>query len=265
MSKYFSIYRTSFRQESKTIANSISSVVSFIVIIYIFHELWQFIYGGSGGGTLINGYTIQMMIWYMIMAEALMYSVNARGVTRAFGSDIKSGKIAYQLNKPYNYFAYQVCSQEGVFMWKLVFLVPTGIIMGLILLGPIPNFNIAYVVPLIVSLLLAVLLTCIIYGSIGLLSFWIEEATPFTWIIQKFQMLFGLFFPPEFFPTWLQPIINYSPVYAMMSGPCKLLANFSWDLFLKVSVSQVAYIAIFIGFGIILYKLGTKKVNVNGG
>ena len=62
--------------------------------------------GGNGGGTIINGYTLEMMIWYMIMAEIFMYAVNSRGVTRAFGSDIKSGKIAYQLNKPYNYYFY---------------------------------------------------------------------------------------------------------------------------------------------------------------
>ena len=214
---------------------------------------------------MIHGYTVEMMIWYMIMAEVLMYSVNARGVTRAFSNDIKSGKIAYQLNKPYNYYAYQVSSQAGVFVWKLIFLIPTGILMGLILLGPIANFSIAYVLPLLVSLLMAVLLTGVIYGAIGLLAFWVEESTPFTWIVQKFQMLFGLFFPPEFFPVWLQPVIEYSPVYAMMSGPCKLMANFSWELFLRVSLSQIAYIGLFMTLGVIIYKLGTKKVNVNGG
>ena len=98
MNKYFSIYKTSFRQESKTIADSLTSVVSFVVIIYIFQQLWQFIYGGSGGGTLIHGYSAKMMIWYTIMAEVLMYAVNARGVTRAFGDDIKTGKIARRSN-----------------------------------------------------------------------------------------------------------------------------------------------------------------------
>ena len=78
----------------------------------------------------------------------------------------------------------------GEFVWKLLFLVPTGIIMGLLLLGPIPNFSVAYVIPIFISMILAVLLTGIIYGTVGLLSFWIEEATPFTWIVQKFQMLF---------------------------------------------------------------------------
>ena len=240
------------------------SVTSFAVIIYIFKMLWDYIYT-KGGGELINGYNLDMMIWYMIMAEVLMYALNARGVTKCFSEDIKSGKIAYQLNKPYNYYTYQVATQAGEFMWKLVFLIPTAIVMGLILLGPIANFSVLYILPILGSILLASLLNCIIYGAVGLLSFWVEESGPFTWIVQKFVMLFGLFFPPEFFPTWLQPFIVYSPIYAMMSGPCKLLANFSWDLYLKVSISQLSYIALFLGLGLVIYKYGTRKVNVHGG
>ena len=265
MNKYFSIFKTSFKQESKTITNSLTSVVSFVVIIYIFMQLWQFIYGGSGAGTVLNGYSLQNMMWYMIMAEVLAYGVNARGVTRAFGKDIKSGKIAYQLNKPYNYYFYQVSTQTGSFCWKLLFLIPAAIFMGLLLLGPIQNFSIAYILPIFVSLFLALLLSSLIYGAVGILSFWIEESSPFTWIIQKFQYLFGLFFPPEFFPVWLQPFINYSPVYAMMSGPCKLMANFSWELFANVLMIQIIYAALFLILGLILFKFGTKKVNVNGG
>ncbi len=265
MNKYFTVFKTSFKQESKTFANSLVAVFSFVVIIYIFKILWSYIYGGNGGGSLINGYTLEMMIWYLIMAEIITYSVNGRAVTRSFGADIKSGKIAYQLNKPYNYFGYQLSSHSSAFMWKLCFLAPTGIIIGLILLGPIPNFNFAYVFPIIISLLLAVFMACLIYGIIGLLCFWIEEASPFAWIIQKFMFIFGMFFPPEFFPSWIQPIITYSPIYAMISGPSKLLANFSWEMFLQVSISQIVYVAIFIGLGLLVFKLGTKKVNVNGG
>ena len=148
MTKYLSIFKTSFKQETKTFADSLTSIISFIVIIYIFKMLWEFIYGGSGGGQLIYGYSLNMMIWYMIMAEILMYSVNARSVTKAFSNDIKSGKIAYQLNKPYNYYTYQVFSQSATFVWKLIFLVPTGVIMGLILLGPIESFSFVYIIPI---------------------------------------------------------------------------------------------------------------------
>ncbi len=264
MAKYLSICKTSFKQESKTVVNSLTSVVSFVVIIYIFQQLWQYIYT-SGARSTINGYTHEMMIWYMIMAEVLMYSVNARTVTRAFSSDIKSGKIAYQLNKPYNYYIYQIFQQMGTFLWKIVFLAPCAIIVGLVFIGPINNFSVLYVLPILLCLILAILLSCIIYGCVGLLAFWVEEATPFTWIILKLQMLFGLFFPPEFFPSWLQPIIMYSPIYAMMSGPCKLLADFSWELFNGVLISQLIYTMLFGAIGMIIYKIGTRRVNVNGG
>lgn len=265
MKKYFTVFKTSFKQETKTLVNSLIAVASFAVIIFIFYELWSFIYGGEGGGSLINGYNLQMMIWYMIMAEVLMYSMSSTSVTRAFGNDIKSGKVAYGLNKPYNYFSYQIANQCGVFVYKLLFLIPTAVVLGLILLGPIQNFSALYILPILLSLLLATFLTCIMYGTIGLLCFWIEESTPFTWIIAKFVMIFGLFFPPEFFPAWLQPIINYSPIFALISGPSKLLANFSWKLFGELMLSQITYIAVFYLIGMLIYNLGTKKVNVHGG
>lgn len=265
MNKYLMVLKTSFKQESKTFTNSIVAVVSFFVIIYIFSELWGYIYGGSGVGSLINGYTLEMMIWYMIAAEILMYALNCRAVTRAFGNDIKTGRIAYQLNKPYNYYGYQIANQCGAFIWKLCFLVPAGLGIGFLLLGPITDFSAVFIAPVLLVLLLAALLTCVVYGAVGLLSFWIEEATPFTWIIQKFVMLFGLFFPPEFFPGWLQPVITYSPVFALISGPGKLLASFSWELFLQTVTIQAVYLTVFFFAGYLLFTYGTRKVNIHGG
>lgn len=265
MNKYLTVYSTSFKQESKTISNSMLSVVSFAVIIYIFNELWRYIYGNGGIDNVINGYTIEMMIWYLIMAEIIAYAVNPRSVTREISNDIKSGKIAYQLNKPYNYFGYQIANQAGVSCWKLCFLLPAGFVMGVVLLGGIASYSIIYLLPTMVSLMFAIILTCTTFSTVGLLSFWVEESSPFSWIIQKFVMLFGLFFPPEFFPTWIGNIITYSPIYAMMSGPCKLLANFSWPLFIEVILLQIGYTILIFCIGQYTYKKGTKKVNVNGG
>ena len=265
MNKYFTVFKTSFKQESKTLTNTLVSVVSFFVIIFIFNELWGFIYGGSGIGDTINGYSLKMMIWYMIAAEVLMYAFNGRTVTRSFSNDIKSGKIAYGLNKPYNYFGFQVSTNTGAFCWKLIFLLPAAVIIGMLLLGPIANFSFAHIIPIVASLFLATFLSSIMYGIIGLLAFWVEEATPFAWILQKFNMLFGLFFPPEFFPAWLQPIITYSPVYATVSGPSKLLANFSLELFAQVSITQAVYLVLFTAIGLVVFKFGTRKVSNNGG
>ena len=89
MNKYISIYKTSFKQEGKTLGNSITSVVSFAVIIYIFKELWKFIYGGSGGGTLIHGYTLDMMIWYIFYGATLTDYLNYEFYNRTFKQRIR--------------------------------------------------------------------------------------------------------------------------------------------------------------------------------
>ncbi len=265
MTKYFSIFATSLKQERKTAVDALLSAGSFFVIIFIFSQLWGYIYGEGGTGELISGYTLKMMLWYMIGAEVITYALNPRGVTRAFSADIKSGKIAYQLNKPYNYFAYQVATISASFIWKLCFLVPSGIMAGLLMVGTIVGFSIAYVVPIIVCIVLSSILSCVLYGIIGMLCFWIEESTPFTWVVQKTIMLFGLFFPPELFPRWMQPIINYSPIFAIISGPSKLIASFSWELFAQTVITQLVYIGVFAVIGSMVYKNGTKKVNINGG
>ena len=150
-------------------------------------------------------------------------------------------------------------------VWKMLFMIPAGLICGYILLGEKQNFEFYYIFPLVLVIFLACLLGVVIYGIIGLIAFWIEEPTPFTWIVQKFVLLLGLFFPPEFFPSWLQPFIVYSPIYSLMSGPCKLLANFSWELFGQVLLSQSFYLITLFIVGLIVYNFGTRKVNINGG
>lgn len=263
MSKYFAIFNTTIKQESKTLGNTLISMFSFCVIMLIFYQLWTYIY--THGIDNIAGYDLNMTLWYLIFAEMLTYCVSSRAVTKSFASDIKTGKIAYSLNKPYNYFCYQITSSMAYSMWHMIFMVPTGIICGLIFLKSINNLSVIYVFAGLLTLILACLINTIVYGTIGLIAFWIEEPTPFTWIVQKFVLLLGLFFPPEFFPQWLQPFINYSPIYVMMSGPCKLLANFSVNEFYKVLTMQCIYLVILFALGMTIYKLGTRKVNINGG
>lgn len=265
MNKYLTVFKTSIKQESKTIGNALLQTFGFALIIYIFNELWSYIYGGNGYSKVINGYSFEQMLWYLIVAEALTFALRGKSVTKSISNDIKSGKLAYQLNKPYNYFIYQVFSLTGTFIWNLLMILPVAVILGFIFVGGLTSFSVFYIIPILITIILAMLLTGLSYGMVGLLAFWVEESTPFAWILQKFIMIFGLFFPPEFFPMWLQPIINYSPIYAMMSGPAKLMANFSWESFLIVLMSQVVYVTLFLLLGLLMFKRGSRKVNINGG
>ena len=82
MSKYFSIFKMGLKQEKQTIGNTLLAIFSFFVIVIIFKQLWTFIYT-EGGGTIINGYTVNMMMWYLIMAESITFILSTNTVTAA--------------------------------------------------------------------------------------------------------------------------------------------------------------------------------------
>lgn len=264
MNKYLAIFGTSFRQESKTLANSLISIFAFALLIFVFAQLWRYVYA-AGGTSAIEGYTMDMMVWYLIGTEIIYFAAKPRVIVRAYSDDIISGRIAYQINKPYNYYMYQTSSVFGQFLFKFIFILISGIAVGLLLVGPISDFSAVGILPIVISMLLGLVNSCLMYGVFGLMSFWIEDSTPFSWILQRFAMTLGIVFPPEVFPGILQDIITYSPIYAMVSGPAKMLVNFSWELFLQTTLIQVAYIVIFAIISAIMYKRGIKKVNINGG
>lgn len=265
MNKYIGIFKTSFKQEKDTIVDTLFRCFAFILIIYILLQLWKFIYGDTGTQEIINGYSLQQMLWYLIIAEIITCCAKINMIGKTISHEIKSGSIAYKINKPYNYYLYNITSFMAKSFFMLMFFIPAGVIFGIILVGLPNTFTIVQILPCLISIIGALLLSWCLYGILGLLAFWTQDSTPFGWIISKLFLLFGTFFPLEFFPTWLQPIIKYSPIYSIMSGPSSLVANFSWGLFTEVIISQVIWLTIIILLGLGIYNLGKRKVVANGG
>lgn len=262
MKKYWQIFKISFKENKVAYVNTMLTIFSYGLIIFVFLNLWKYIY--SDTNQLINGYSLNDMIWYLIAGEIIAFSMSGKYIVSGINDDIKSGKIAYILNKPYNYYLYSVINSMGEIVFKYIFTILSGTIIGILFLG-VGSLSFAMIVPLLISFLLSALMCSFLYAIIGLIAFWIEDSLPFYWIVSKTFLIFGVFFPPEFFPKWLAPIIEYSPVYSMYSGTGKLMAQFSWELFFNVTLSQVVYITIFVLLGFFVYSRGIRKVNINGG
>lgn len=265
MNKYSLVFRTSFKQEKVTVFDTFLRAISFFLIVYILIQLWSYIYGEGGVNQVINGYSLEQMLWYLIATEAIQFSVSTSVIVKTVGKEIKTGSIAYKINKPYNFYLYNVTNFMAKGVWRGLFLIPESLLIGFAFVGAAPTFTVYQIIPCLLALLGSLLLLLSLHGIVGLISFWVEDAEPFNWIVIKLFMLFGLLFPLEFFPEVIQPIIMYSPIYSVFSGPAKLVASFSWDLFLKVFLSQVIWSSILLVIGVLVYRKGVKKVNVNGG
>ena len=101
MKKYLYVMKTTFNDTLQYSSNLIFKFIGFSVIMSVLISLWNFLY--SDPNTLINGYSFNQMIWYLLLAEIITFGSGSKVATDEIKNTIKSGNIAYQVTKPYNY------------------------------------------------------------------------------------------------------------------------------------------------------------------
>lgn len=237
--------------------------ISYCIIIFIFLNLWKYIY--SDQSKLINGYNMNQMIWYVILTEILWMSLGGRKLCAKICDDVRSGNIAYNINKPYNYVEYILSNHLGLVTIRFILLTLLGIVLGIIFLGSIPNLSILQISGVIISCIFATVINILLITFLGLISFFIEDANPFYWLYSKAILVVGTLFPIEFFPNIIQPIIKMSPIYVVSYGPAKLFVAFKLSNFLEIIIAQIIYLIISFAICHLIYNKGVKKLNVNGG
>lgn len=263
MKKYLYVIKTTINDSMQYISSLLFRFVGFAILIAVLVSLWDFLY--SEPGTTINGYTFNQMIWYLLLAEVISFGSGSKVATNEIRDTIKSGNIAYQINKPYNYIGFIVVKYMADTFIRFIMFLIIAIGLGILFAGPLESFKFISLLPAIFIYFLAVLLTGIIRILISISSFWVEDSKPFQMVYNKFILIFGVFFPLEMFPLFIQKIIKMTPIYGVSYGPAKLIIDFSWELALNVLVSQLITLVIVIILIGIIYGRGVKKLNVNGG
>lgn len=263
MRKYLCVITTTFNDSLQYIKSLMFKFLSFTIIMFVLVCLWQFIY--SDGNGVIKGYTLQQMVWYIILGELITFGSGSKVARDEVQNDIRSGNIAYQVTKPYNYPLYIICKYYADTIISFLMYIIIGLIVGLLFMGPIPNLNFITIIKVIPVFLLAVLETGLIRILISLTSFWVEDSKPFQNVWNKVVLMFGILFPIEVFPSIIGNIIRYIPVYSISYGPAKLVINFNDTLYTNVLLSQFISIIIILIIINLLYRKGVRNLNVNGG
>lgn len=263
MRKYLFIFKSEVMSSLQYVFNVVVSFASYVIMIFIFLNLWQYIY--SDPSQVINGYTMNQMIWYVIITEILWMALGGRKFCKKICADVRGGNIAYNINKPYSYIGYCLASHLGSIAIKGFMYIVLGMIVGFLFIGSFPNLNLLSSIAVLLTGCLATIISILLITFIGLFSFIIEDAGPFYWLYSKFILIIGTMFPIEYFPTAIQPFLTFSPVYVVSYGPAKLFVNFTWSGFLAIIAAQIIYIVIGYSMCRLLYKNGVKNLNVNGG
>ena len=256
MLKYLAFGRVIVKENFKNISNLLGTILSFMIHIIIFSFLWDFVLEGKA----IAGYTKKELIWYVIIAESIMYSFHY--YYRKVATKVEMGDFAYDMTKPYNFLIRTIV--EGIaeiFVTAIVLVI--GIILGTILVGNIP-ITIAQILICSLIFVLSTALLLLLNIIVGLLSIWLGRDVSSLWLLIQKAMLIFAFSPVELFPKWLQKILLFLPTTHVIYTPSSLFVHFSYS---KALISVLYEIISFVILGILLfiiYKKGVKKQNVNG-
>ena len=206
------------------------------------------------------GYSRSELIWYIIMAEFITYSVS-RGY-KNISDKVKDGTIVNMFLKPIN-FCYYFLAEESANLLKICINVIGLLVLG-ITYGGILNLSGIALLFVIISCILSIMIGLMMQLVLGLISFDMEETKSLWFIIQKFQFLL-VFVPLEFYGVIVQKILLLLPTTYLVYAPSRILVKFELRESLMLILMQIVSI---IGLSIIsaiLYKRGVKKINANGG
>lgn len=263
MKKYFRIFEATLNDKLQYLGELLSKFFGFTLMVFIFVNLWKHIY--EDPNEIINGYTFNMMLWYVLIGEAYYTVMKNRDLTRGIKEDIVFGNIAYKINKPYFYPFYCVAQYFGNIMLKVITSVFVATTLGLLLIGKLETFSLKTIPLVFIVIVFAFLINIFLRIAISVSSFYIEDPEPFLWVLDKFLLVFGTVFPIEMYSNTIQTIIKFTPIYTIVYGPTKLLVDFDFEIFKSVLVAQIIQLAVIVIICCFVYRKGEKKVNVNGG
>jgi len=258
--KYAVIARVSFMNAIAYRANTISRFFFYTLFIYVFMGLWRAIYREGS----VHGYDYVQMVWYLIMAEFITFA-GGTGVFGSMSEEVKSGSIAYQLGRPTHFVFYQFANSLGQIFFNMVSFGILAAALGFLFVGPLHTFQLAGLLPLALSILLSVTLCYFFLMLIGLSAFVMEDNFALYLIYQKLTFMLGTFLPIEFLPGWLQNIAKNMPFSYVSWAPAKLFVDYSPALFRELIPRQAGWAAAAIALTLIAYRLGVRRLQVNGG
>ena len=263
MRKYLYVFKSELLSNMQYLLNILLGFIGYAIMLFILLNLWQYLY--SDPNEIINGYSFNQMVWYVIITEVLWSILGGRKLCNKIVEDVKSGNIAYNISKPYSYIGYILSNHLADVFIKGIIYFSLGMLLGFVFIGSFPNITFLNFVFVLLTCLLSNVISILLITSIGLFSFFIEDSGPFYWIYSKLILVLGTIFPIEFFPVFLRGILKFSPIYVVSYGPAKLFVNFSWTELLSILLAQIIYLTFSYLLCSFIYKKGVKKLNVNGG
>jgi len=231
--------------------------------ILIYYYLWLAVFSESA---VIDGYTFQMMITYIIIARVLA-SQFFNGINLTLAEWIRGGDIATELLRPIGILRSLFALRIGEFAQFAVFkLIPITLVAAL-LLGASPPGGVVYFLLFVINIFAALVLLFFFEVIVGTLAFYTMEFYAVRFAKDAaLTILSGGLVPLFLFPEWLQSIFRFLPFSHLVAGPIEMyLGVLSYSEAVRALINLGMWIIVMVLLSLLFFKTAMKKVVVQGG
>ncbi len=263
MSMYIEMIRIRFLMKLAYRTNYYSGILIYSINIGAYYFLWTAIYSGQEA---IQGLSVLQMTTYVAigwMARAFYFN----NIDREIASEIKDGKVAIEMIRPYNYLGMKTMQGLGEGLFRLLFFSVPGMIIvsflfplsfsasamtwGLFFLSLVFSFIVNSQINLLTGIM-----TFFLFNNIGLIR---AKRV----VIDLFS---GLLLPITFYPEWAQSIMAYLPFPAISYIPNMIFTEgfVGSEIYYGIA-TQVFWVLVLIVPIQLLWALAKKQLIVQGG
>ncbi|WP_028390308.1 ABC transporter permease [Bacillus cihuensis] len=263
MEKYLEMIRMRFLMMLAYRTDYYTGILIYSINIGAYYFLWNAIYGEKSS---IEGLTsIQMTTYVAIAWMARAFYFN--NIDREIALEIKEGKVAIELIRPYNYLGMKTMQGlgEGIFRF-FFFSIPGMILVALIFPIQVPHHPASWGL-FGLSLLLSFIINTQINLLTGITAFFFYNNAGLIRAKRVIIDLFsGLILPISFYPFWAQDIMKYLPFQGISYIPSMIFTNgFTGGEIVYALLQQSVWVLVLLVPIRLLWTAAKKQLIIQGG
>jgi ABC-2 type transport system permease protein len=260
---YYEFARVAFLKILAYRLRYFTGIVTYFLNVSVYYFIWSAIYSSSG---TVAGYDLPQMITYVAVGW-ITRSFYFNNVDREMATEVLEGKISQNLIKPVDTQLMYLSQTVGESCFRaLMFTLPITLVLVFVYPIHAPASLPAGLLFVLSSVLALLILTLInfLVGTMALHIYSILGVIRAKYFIVEFFS--GLLIPLSFFPKTLQRLMYFLPFPYISFTPLQIYLGKDEGLAAWRSLGlQMLWVVLLYWFGRAAWKLGTRRLSIQGG
>lgn len=241
-------------------------LISKVIGIFIQIAFWYALYDNNIQiASRLGAISINDMLNYIVISM-LLSTLIITPIGRLINDKIKTGEIAVDLMRPFNFILYMICETIGYNMVLFIFqFLPLLVLSLLAFKLHFPPLNALGL--FMVILMNGVLINFLLEYIVGILAFWLLVTWPLRMLLRSILKVFsGMWIPLWFFPEGLYRLSEFLPFRLIYYAPLSLfLEKISIQEGLHFLFHQIIWISVLLIVERMIWQVGIRKLVIQGG